>query len=68
MNSTPRSLCRSSLVALFWAFALIGANAAAAQPAADGSVSGTVNNANSGNLLQGAKVEIPALGLVALTD
>ena len=53
---------------MLWAFALIGASAAAAQPVATGAVVGTVNNANSGNLLQGVKVEIPALGLVALTD
>ncbi len=33
-----------------------------------GVITGSVNNAGTGNLLEGAKVEIPALGLVALAD
>ena len=33
-----------------------------------GSVSGTVSNNQTGNLLQGAKVEIPSLGLTTLVD
>ncbi|MDP3071919.1 MAG: TonB-dependent receptor [Opitutaceae bacterium] len=33
-----------------------------------GTITGTVNNAGTGNLLQGAKVEIPALGLSSLAD
>jgi iron complex outermembrane receptor protein len=40
-------------------------------PAADsstGTVTGNVSNAGTGNLLEGARVEIPALGLSALTD
>jgi hypothetical protein len=41
------------------------AQAAAAEP---GSVSGTVSNLATGNLLEGAKVEIPSLGLLALAD
>lgn len=69
MNPTRKSLRWSVLAALLSAFALTGPIAdAAAQSAATGSIAGTVNNANSGNLLQGAKVEIPPLGLVALTD
>ncbi len=35
---------------------------------AGGSVSGTVSNNQTGNLLQGAKVEIPSLGLTTLVD
>ncbi len=35
---------------------------------AGGSVSGNVSNAATGNLLEGAQVEIPTLGRVALTD
>lgn len=33
-----------------------------------GSITGTVNNTATGNLLSGAKIEIPQLGLSALTD
>jgi iron complex outermembrane receptor protein len=41
-----------------------------AQPAAPatGSLSGNVSNSATGNLLEGARVEVPALGLSALTD
>ena len=40
-----------------------------ASVAADGaSISGTVNNSATGNLLPGARVEIQALGLSALAD
>ena len=33
-----------------------------------GTITGTVSNAGTGNLLEGARVELPALGLTALTD
>src|SRR5688572_1858460 len=33
-----------------------------------GSVTGSVSNTATGNLLEGAKIEIPRLGLSALTD
>src|SRR5687768_7061190 len=33
-----------------------------------GSIAGTVSNTATGNLLEGAKVEVPSLGLAALTD
>ncbi|MEY4090678.1 MAG: hypothetical protein RJB55_2949, partial [Verrucomicrobiota bacterium] len=36
--------------------------------AAEGVLSGTVSNAVTGNLLEGARVEVPALGLSALAD
>src|SRR5947209_4575504 len=49
---------------------LLAAFAASALPAADGSgrISGYVSNAASGNLLQGARVEVPQLGATTLTD
>lgn len=39
-----------------------------AQAPGTGSVSGVLNNAATGNALEGAKVEIPALGLAVLAD
>ena len=42
--------------------------AAAVSDAGRGAISGTVSNAGTGNLLEGAKVELPRLGLTALTD
>ncbi len=55
------------------ALALLPAVATAqvsARPAtqATGSITGNVSNAATGNLLEGARVEIPSLGLAALTD
>ncbi|WP_414662169.1 TonB-dependent receptor [Horticoccus sp. 23ND18S-11] len=35
---------------------------------ASGVITGTVSNTATGNLLQGARIEVPALGLSALTD
>jgi hypothetical protein len=40
----------------------------AAQPAGTSTLSGTVSNLVTGNLLEGARVELPAAGLSALTD
>ncbi len=54
--------------------ALSGPAGIAAEPARDftaaltGSVAGTVSNAGTGNLLEGAHVELPTLGIVALAD
>ena len=39
-----------------------------AHAAETGVVTGSISNAGTGNLLEGAKVEIPALGLVVLAD
>jgi hypothetical protein len=49
---------------------LLGSLLARAVFAADGggTVSGYVSNAASGNLLEGARVEVPQLGLVVFTD
>ncbi len=55
---------RRVLAAATVCLAALGARAADAT----GTVAGTVSNLATGNLLEGARVEIPALGLVALTD
>ena len=49
------------------AILLLGLTAAPAALAA-GAVAGAVSNAATRNLLEGARVEIPALGLGTLTD
>ena len=54
--------------------ALSGLAGIAAEPARNvtaaltGSVAGTVSNAGTGNLLEGAHVELPTLGIVAVAD
>jgi len=49
--------------------ALILVSFAFAQPApGTGTISGSISNTATGNLLEGAKVELPQLGLNALTD
>ena len=54
--------------------ALFGAAAIAAEPTSDfaaaptASIVGTVSNAGTGNLLEGARVELPALAIAALAD
>ncbi len=54
-----------ALAATLLAFAFL----ASALPAADaGNLSGSVSNTATGNMLEGAKVELPALGLRMLTD
>jgi len=49
-----------------------GTITSAAEPtsatAATGVLTGTISNSATGNLLEGARVEIPILGLAALTD
>ncbi|MBM3842833.1 MAG: hypothetical protein FJ397_06140 [Verrucomicrobia bacterium] len=58
---------RSFLLCLGVVLALLAAPAGrAATPT--GTLSGVVSNSATGNLLEGARVEAPALGLVALTD
>jgi TonB-dependent receptor len=57
---------RTSLFALF-VFLLLGTIAPAAL-AATGSITGNVSNAGTGNLLEGARVELPALRMNVLTD
>jgi len=50
------------------AFFALGAARAPGSVAAAGSISGSVSSANTGNMLQGATVEIPRLKKSALTD
>ncbi len=72
MQSTPRSSGvffrqRASLLGWFCALAFVVLFSAVR--AADGAtVRGTVSNAATSNLLQGARVEIPPLGLSAVAD
>ncbi|MBI4623077.1 MAG: TonB-dependent receptor [Verrucomicrobia bacterium] len=54
-----------TLAAVWVALALLPAQAALA---ADGTITGSVSNAATTNLLEGARVEVPQLGLTALTD
>ena len=61
--------CRCLSFALALLLVAVGAGLSGPSAhAADGVVTGSVNNAGTGNLLEGAKVEIPALGLVTLAD
>ncbi|MBI4623369.1 MAG: TonB-dependent receptor, partial [Verrucomicrobia bacterium] len=66
------SLLSARRLALSFAFqlALILAGSVSSSSAAEagGILTGSVNNSATGNLLQGARVEIPALGLSTLTD
>ncbi len=56
-------------VLLLWFYAALLAFASLTRGAeATGIVAGTISNTGTGNLLPGAKVEIPSLGLSALTD
>ncbi len=48
--------------------ALIFASLGLAQPPASGVITGSISNTATGNLLEGARVELPQLGLSALTD
>jgi iron complex outermembrane receptor protein len=56
------------LLAILAGWLALTAPLAAQSSAATGSLSGYVNNAGTGNLLEGARLELPALGLFALTD
>src|SRR5262249_8529589 len=70
----PRPPLRVSLrfvvhcAALVFAALALAAPPASAAEAGGATLSGTVSNAATGNLLAGAQVEIPALGLAAITD
>ncbi|MBI5692619.1 MAG: TonB-dependent receptor [Verrucomicrobia bacterium] len=59
---------RSALAAATVLAALFVSLAGAADSTPTGSLSGSVSNAGTGNLLEGARLEVPALGLSALTD
>ncbi len=49
-------------------FALLAPAAVRAAAAGSGTIAGTVSNAATGNLLEGARVAVPALGVETLTD
>ncbi len=73
LHSLPHPMNKQrklSLVASCRALAIWSAlTANAAQPSiATGLITGTVSNTATGNLLEGARVEIPALGMATLTD
>ena len=54
--------------ALALAFALTSPALAAGAAPSTGILTGTVNNAATGNLLEGARIDVPKLGLTTLTD
>ena len=61
--------CSRSLFSLFaLALALLAPSAARAAAAGSGVIAGTVSNTATGNLLEGARVSVPALGVEVLTD
>ena len=65
----PRASSRRWCLPVFLFSVLASLDLVSASVAADGaSISGTVNNSATGNLLPGARVEIQALGLSALAD
>lgn len=60
------TILRSTCVLLFgFSFVLAQAQTATSNT---GSVAGFVNNAGTGNMLQGARISVPALGVETLTD
>ena len=59
----PARFCAGLLL-----LAVLLASSLAAQPAGTATLSGTVSNLATGNLLEGARVELAAAGLSALTD
>jgi TonB-dependent receptor len=62
--SSAWAVIRGACAALFFTAVAFAQSASTGT----GSIAGPVSNAGSGNNLQGAKVEIPALGLSTLTD
>ncbi len=68
-SSTPHASLRLLATVFSLCFALVLALAPAAMRAADaGVISGSISNAASGNMLEGARVELPKLGRTAFTD
>lgn len=66
----PKSMKPKNILALLSAWFVLALAPTQAAQAADaaGTVEGTVSNAATGNLLEGAKVTVTQLGLTALTD
>lgn len=70
-HSESPAVKNRSLLALLaaWLFVSSSANAQnTATTEAVGTLTGSVSNAATGNLLEGAKIEFPQLGLISLTD
>jgi iron complex outermembrane receptor protein len=71
-SSSPQPMKRKSLFPAFtlWLAAAIGLSGPSAVSAADAGVTitGTVSNASTGDFLEGARIEVPALGQSTLTD
>lgn len=72
MENRPCCLALSARVVLrlfvLGLFVSVLAGASSAADANTGTITGTVSNAGTGNLLNGANVEVPALGLATITD
>jgi iron complex outermembrane recepter protein len=66
--SRPYAACRRFADGLLLVAALAFGLTSPARAADVGVISGTVSNAATGNLLEGASVGVPALGLTAFTD
>ncbi|MBI4623335.1 MAG: TonB-dependent receptor [Verrucomicrobia bacterium] len=61
----PSRLMRPFALLGIFSLALLSASARATEV---GTIAGSVSNAATGNFLEGAKIEVPQLGLTALTD
>lgn len=68
MKTPPVSLWLGALLVVAPIPTVSLAAATPAVAAATGSIAGNVSNAATGNLLEGARIELPALGLSALAD
>src|SRR5689334_20508909 len=68
MNSNPWTGSRSVATACALWLALVGFARPLFAAENGGTISGAVSNVATGKLLEGARVEIPALGRVALAD
>jgi iron complex outermembrane receptor protein len=67
LDSVARPIHRL-ILRLVLVFSLSFAFTAAVDAAETGSVSGVVSNTATGNLLEGARIEVPQLGVAAFTD
>jgi hypothetical protein len=67
MIKLPPAILRLAWLAFAFTF-LAASSTALAQTTGNGTITGNVGNAATGNLLEGARVEIPQLGLSTLTS
>jgi hypothetical protein len=68
VSAWTRLVLFTAAVVLFPTGLVVSTSLAAPAPGATGIISGNVSNAGTGNLLEGARVDVPQLGLTALTD